>query len=67
MAVIKKRKAGKKIFQSFRMKPELVKKIEKIAKELGESKTYVLESLLEYGIEAYEKEKGKVLDNKKGK
>ena len=65
MSIIKQRDTEKKVFKSFRLKPELVKKIEEIAKETGETKTYVLESLLEYGIEAYEKEKGKGLNDKK--
>jgi predicted transcriptional regulator len=57
MVVIEKREKTKKIPQNFRLRPEIVAKVEKIARELGESKTYVIESLLEYGIRAYEKEK----------
>ena len=57
MVVIEKREKTKKVPQNFRLRPEIVMKIEKIARELGESKTYVIESLLEYGIKAYEKEK----------
>ena len=47
---------------------ELLEKIRKIAGEMGESQTYVVESLLEYAIEAYEKEKkaGKKRYGKKG-
>ena len=55
--VIKPRKRKPRLPRSFRLDPELFKKIEEIAEETGESKTYVLESLLEHGIEAYEKEK----------
>jgi predicted transcriptional regulator len=57
MVVIEKREKTKKIPQNFRLRPEIVAKVEKIARELVESKTYVIESLLEYGIRAYEKEK----------
>ena len=56
MVVIEKRETTKKIPQNFRLRPEIIAKIETIAKELGESKTYVIESLLEYGIDAHEKE-----------
>lgn len=57
MAVIRQRRVRRKVARSFRLKPELVEKIGKIAKEMGESKTYVLESLLEYAIEKHEEEK----------
>ena len=60
MAVIpKKKKPPKRITRSFRLRPDLVKKIEKIAYDMDETRTYVLESLLEYAIAAYEKERGK--------
>jgi predicted transcriptional regulator len=59
MVVIpKKKKPPKRITRSFRLRPDIVKKIEKIAKEMDETRTYVLESLLDYAIEVYEKEKG---------
>ena len=57
VAVIKPRKQEKRIFRSFRLRPDLVEMLEQIAAQTGESKTYVLESLLDYAIEAYEKEK----------
>lgn len=59
MAVIEKREReiAKKVPRSFRIKAELAAKIDKIAKEMDETKTYVLESLLEYAIEAHEREK----------
>ena len=56
MPVIEQRKIAKRVARSFRLKPELVEKIGQIAKEMGESQTYVMESLLEYAIEAHEKE-----------
>jgi predicted DNA-binding protein len=58
--VIRQRKRAKrKIARSFRFKPEILEKISEISEELGEDKTYVLENLLEYAIEAYEEEKKK--------
>ena len=59
MAIIEKRDHKRKIPRTFRLKPELVEKLGKIAKQTGESRTYVLESLLEHAIKAYEKEKKK--------
>ena len=58
MAVIKKRERKEtRITRSFRLRPDLVRKIEKIAQDMDESRTYILESLLDYAITAYEKEK----------
>jgi predicted transcriptional regulator len=60
MAVVpKKKKPPKRITRSFRLRPDMVKKIEKIANEMNETKTYVLESLVDYALTAYEKEKNK--------
>jgi predicted transcriptional regulator len=53
----KKKKPPKRITRSFRMRPDLVKKIEQIAYDMDETRTYVLESLLDYAVAAYEKEK----------
>ena len=59
MTVIKPReKAEKRITRSFRLRPDIVKKIEQIARDLNESRTYVIESLLDYAIHAHEKETG---------
>jgi predicted DNA-binding protein len=57
--IIKKREKPNRVPRTFRLKPEMNEKLGQIAKEVGESRTYVLESLLEYAIEAYEKEKGR--------
>jgi len=57
VAIIEKRKTAKKVIRSYRLREGLIKKIDSIALSMGESRTYVLESLLEYGIKAYEKEK----------
>ena len=55
--IIKKREKSNRIPRTFRLKPELVEKLSEIAKETAESITYVLESLLEHAIKAYEKER----------
>ena len=56
VVVPKKKKPPKRITRSFRLRPDLIKKIEKIAYDMDESRTYVLESLLDYAVLAYEKE-----------
>ena len=68
MVVIqKKKKTLKRITGSIRLRPDMVKKIEKIACDMDESRTYVLESLLDYAVEAYEKEKKKKGQAKSGR
>jgi predicted transcriptional regulator len=59
MAVIEKRKTVRRVMRSYRLREDLAEKIEKIASDIGESRTYVLESLVGYGLEAYEKERKK--------
>jgi hypothetical protein len=66
MPVIQKRKTEKRIVRSYRIREDLIKKIEKIAQEMGESRTYILESLLDYAVEAHEKEM-KILQKKQAK
>jgi hypothetical protein len=63
MEIIKKRKTVKRAVRSYRLREDLIKKIDSIALSIGESRTYILESLLEYGIEAYGKEKKKTAKN----
>jgi predicted transcriptional regulator len=63
MAIIKKRKAVKRVVRSYRLREDLIKKIDSIALSLDESRTYILESLIEYGLEAYEKENKKNAKN----
>ena len=58
--IIKKREKSNKIPRTFRLKPELIEKLDEIAEETDESITYVLESLLEYAIKAYEKERKRI-------
>ena len=60
MAVIEKRaRKEMRITRSFRLRPDLIKKIEKIARDMNETRTYILESLLDYAIAAYEEERTK--------
>ena len=56
MVVIRDRIKEKKLTRTFRLRPDLWERVEQIAEERGESKTYILESLLEYGLNAYDKE-----------
>jgi len=56
MVVIRDRIKEKKLTRTFRLRPDLWERVEQIAEERGESKTYILESLLEYALNAYDKE-----------
>jgi predicted transcriptional regulator len=58
MAVIKDRARQRKVPVTFRIRPDLLQAIERVAKEKRETKTYVLESFLEYGLKAYLRSKG---------
>ena len=60
MPVIKPRDSEERVVRSFRLKTSLDNKLNEIAEDIGDTKTYVLESLLEYAINKYEKEKGGV-------
>jgi predicted transcriptional regulator len=48
----------KKVSLSFRMEPELLEKLKRIAEREKVHLTHVLESFLKHAIRAYEKEKG---------
>ena len=65
--IIEKRKFKRRIARTFRLKPELDDKLGEISIQTGESKTYVLESLLEHAIKAYEKEKSDSFKKRKKK
>jgi predicted transcriptional regulator len=54
MKIIKSRE--KKIAKTYRLRPDILERLEAIAAAEGESRTYVLESLLEYAIKAYERQ-----------
>jgi predicted DNA-binding protein len=45
-----------RVIRSFRLQKVIDDKLAKISKKTGETKTHVLESLLEYALKAYEKE-----------
>ena len=55
--IIKPKDNLQRILRSFRLKKELDQKIDEICKDTGEKKTHVVESLLEFAIDAYEGEK----------
>jgi len=59
MVVIPEKPTEKKIPQNIRLRADLIERITGIAKQLNVSKTHVIESLLEYGIDAHEKEQKK--------
>lgn len=61
LSIIKK--PEKKVHLSFRLDPELIEKLRTIAEKEGVSVTFVLESFLKHGIEAWENEKGVKLDS----
>lgn len=63
MTIIKPKDSAKKVIRSFRLNKSIDEKLNEISKEKGETKTYVMESLLEYAFKAYDKEKSQ----KKGK
>ena len=66
MSIIVPRNSENRVVRSFRLKHSHDEKLSRIAEQTGETKTYVLESLLEYAIKAYEKEKRGMEDlNKK--
>jgi|GEM_PF-2918005 len=45
--------------RNYRMNREIAEKIDSISYEVGENQTYILECLLAYAIEAWEKKKSK--------
>jgi predicted DNA-binding protein len=65
LPIIKPRDNVKRVVRSFRLSADLDKKLDKIATNVGETKTYVVESLLEFAVNAYEKEGGEKLNTKK--
>ena len=66
MPIIKPRDS-ERISRSYRIKKTLDDKLTAIAERTGETKTYVMESLLEYAIKEYEKESGVIYLNSKDK
>lgn len=58
MSIIKPSGSETRVIRSFRLKQKLDEKLNEITKKTGETKTYVLESLLEYAIEEWEKKEG---------
>jgi predicted transcriptional regulator len=58
--IIKPRRSGKIVSRSFRLREHVDDELQRIAEETGESKTYVLESLLEFAIKEWDKRKKNV-------
>lgn len=56
------KKPQKRVPLSFRLEPDVINKLRKIAEKEKVSVTFVLESLLKFAIDAWEKEKGVNLD-----
>jgi predicted transcriptional regulator len=56
MPIIKPSGTEDRVHRTIRIKKSLDKKLDKIMKETSESRTYVIESLLEFAIKEYEKE-----------
>lgn len=56
MPVIEKKKAIKRIAKTYRLREDLVARIEQVAQDMNESRTYIIESLLEYALRAHEQE-----------
>ena len=56
LSIIKPRDTGKRVVRSFRIKKTLDDKLGEIADNIGETKTYVVESLLDFAIKQWEKE-----------
>ena len=54
MSIIKPRDAENRVMRSFKMKKAMDDKLNKITEKTGESKVYVLESLLEFAINEWE-------------
>lgn len=59
MSFIAPKDVTNKVPRNYRMNREIAEKIDRLSDEVGESQTFVLECLLAYAIEAWEKKKNK--------
>jgi len=59
LSIIKPSGSEKRVIRSFRLRKKLDDRLNEIAEKTGETKTYVVESLLEYAIEQWEKKEGR--------
>lgn len=64
LPIIKPRDSGERVIRSFRIKKILDAKLHNIMEKTGETKTYVVESLLEFAIKQWERENDKKSDDK---
>jgi len=59
MSFIAPKDVTNKVPRNYRMSRDIAEKIDSLSNEVGENQTFILESLLVYAIEAWEKNKNK--------
>jgi hypothetical protein len=59
MSFIAPKDVTDKVPRNYRMSREIAEKIDDLSNEVGENQTFILECLLVYAIEAWEKKKNK--------
>ena len=59
MSFIAPKDVTDKVPRNYRMSRSIAEKIDKLSNEVGENQTFILECLLEYAIDAWEKKKNK--------
>ena len=59
MSFIAPKEVTDKVPRNYRMSREIAQKIDKLSEDIGENQTFILECLLAYAIEAWEKKKKK--------
>ena len=59
MSFIGPKEVTDKVPRNYRMSREIAEKIDKLSEDIGENQTFILECLLAYAIEAWEKKKKK--------
>lgn len=59
MSFIAPKDVTDKVPRNYRMNRKIAEKIDKLSNDVGENQTFILECLLEYAIEAWEKKKNK--------
>ena len=59
MSFIAPKDVTDKVPRNYRMNRKIAEKIDKLSKEVGENQTFILECLLAFAIEAWEKKKNK--------
>ena len=59
MSFIAPKDVTDKVPRNYRMSRSIAEKIDKLSNEVGENQTFILECLLAYAIDAWEKKKNK--------